>query len=529
MFATTILLVPFLLTPSVLSPQDEPAPEKPPGFLSASEWDPTTPRGVLVNDPRAFDGLTFVSPINSTKGYLLELDGTIAHEWQFDSAPGEWAYLQNDGTLWRSARQDEDQHFRGGGIGGRLQLVAPDGSLLCDYDLSSLGLCNHHDIEILPNGHILVVAWERIARETAIANGRDPEHVGGAGLWPDTILELRPYGGSEFEIFWQWRAFDHLVQDFDELKANFGDVTNPRRIDVNGDHRDAPPVSRAESKRLEELAAQLEALGYTQGIGTTTASSGAEETDEERDRRRAMLERSGDFMHTNGIAYHPTWDLIAISTPEFGEVWVIDHSTSIDEARGSTGGRWGHGGDLLYRFGNPKTYGCGTAEDQHFGYQHDPKWLDAPDGTLRLTVFNNNGGEEVSGEGEEETTRNWSIVEELVLPFDRERGFVREEREAFGPEAPVWSYADPDHFYSAFISGAERLPNGNTLICSGAGGRVFEVTPAGETVWNYRCDLGGDVTPPDHAGHAPKDSLFRATRYSRTHPGIAAILGTAGE
>jgi len=508
------------------APTQEAAPPRrdgPPGFLSRPEWDPTTPRGVLVNEAGAFPGLTFVTPLKGEKGYLLDLDGSIVHEWSFDSSPGEWAYLMDDGTLWRSARQDEDQAFGGGGIGGKLQKVAPNGTLLHDFDLASYGLCSHHDIEVLPNGNVLVIAWERIPKETAIANGRDPKHVGGAGLWPDTLLEVKPTGPTSYEIVWQWRAWDHLVQDFDETKANWGDVTNPHRIDVNGDHRDDVPLSAAERKARAEQRAQLEALGYTTGIGSVVA-----ETDEEEDARRAtMLERSGDFMHTNSVDYLPEHDLIVISTPEFDELWVIDHSTTIEEARGSTGGRWGKGGDLLWRWGNPRTYGHGTSADRHLDYQHDPKWLVQDDGSLHLLVFNNNGGSERRAATDE--LFEWSVVEELVLPFDPERGFVREEGEPFGPEAPVWSYEDRGNFYSAFISGAGRLPNGNTLICSGAGGRVFEVTPDGRTVWNYRCDLGVDREAPDHAGNAPQHALFRASRYAYDHPGVRAILASKAD
>lgn len=51
----------------------------------------------------------------------------------------------------------------------------------------------------------------------------------------------------------------------------------------------------------------------------------------------------------------------------------------------------------------------------------------------------------------------------------------------------VWSYQDspPYAFFSAYISGARRLPNGNTLITEGAPGRMFQVTPEGEVVWEY--------------------------------------------
>jgi hypothetical protein len=522
-----LLLVPSLLhssptnagfprEPAATGSQDTapaaPAAEEPPDFLSRPEWDPTTPRGVLTNDPRATPGLTFVSPINSTRGHLIDNAGAIVHTWQFDSAPGEWGYLLGDGTLLRAGRQDQDQRFGGGGIGGKLQRVAHDGTLLWDLDLASEGLCQHHDIAVLPNGNVLVVAWERIPKETAIANGRDPAWVGEAGLWPDTVLELEPVGSDGARIVWQWRAWDHLVQDFDASKANHGDVTAaPGRIDVNGDHRDAPPLTAEQKRAFETQQAQLEALGYTTGV----ANASVGDDPEALARRRARLDRSGDWLHTNAIDHCPEHDLIVLSVPEFDEVWVIDHSTTIEEARGSTGGRFGRGGELLYRWGNPKTYGHGSEADRVLDYQHDPQWLVAPDGNLHLTLFDN------GGRGSE---RNASEVLEIVLPFDPAHGFLREEGEPFGPAEPLWSYSSPTDFYSAFISGAQRLRSGHTLICSGAGGRVFEVTPGGETVWNYRCDLGGDVEPPRHAGHAPEHALFRAERYDLEHPGIVALL-----
>ena len=49
----------------------------------------------------------------------------------------------------------------------------------------------------------------------------------------------------------------------------------------------------------------------------------------------------------------------------------------------------------------------------------------------------------------------------------------------------VWSYQATPILasYSFMISGAERLPNGNVLITEGATGRLFEITPGGEVVW----------------------------------------------
>jgi hypothetical protein len=59
----------------------------------------------------------------------------------------------------------------------------------------------------------------------------------------------------------------------------------------------------------------------------------------------------------------------------------------------------------------------------------------------------------------------------------------------------VWQYSpaeagltvpvDANRFYSPFISSAQRLLNGNTMITEGSGGRIIEVTPQHEIVWEY--------------------------------------------
>ena len=89
----------------------------------------------------------------------------------------------------------------------------------------------------------------------------------------------------------------------------------------------------------------------------------------------------------------------------------------------------------------------------------------------------------------------------------------------YGPEAPVWSYSDPDgEFFSSFISGTQRLPNGNTLICSGAQGRVFEVTADGRVVWDFRNSHFGEPDPK--FADVPPNSLYRAVRIPKDHPGL---------
>jgi hypothetical protein len=95
-----------------------------------------------------------------------------------------------------------------------------------------------------------------------------------------------------------------------------------------------------------------------------------------------------------------------------------------------------------------------------------------------LLIFNN-GSRRIGGA--------YSSVDELVLPVSPDGSYEHRVGTAFDPDKPVWSYSAPkrSEFYANFISGANRLPNGNTLICSGPNGTIFEVTPDKEIVWKY--------------------------------------------
>ena len=168
------------------------------------------------------------------------------------------------------------------------------------------------------------------------------------------------------------------------------------------------------------------------------------------------------------------YESIVISAPVQNEIWIIDHSTSTAEAAGSSGGRWGKGGDLLYRWGNPAAYRAGAANANQLHFQHDPQFvpLGYP-GEGNVTVFDNRF---VEGKR--------SAVHELVLPLDSLGNFILTPGSAYGPVAPIWTYTAFD-LYSRIRSGAERLPNGNTLISSALQSWIFEVTPAGQRVWEH--------------------------------------------
>jgi hypothetical protein len=87
-----------------------------------------------------------------------------------------------------------------------------------------------------------------------------------------------------------------------------------------------------------------------------------------------------------------------------------------------------------------------------------------------------------------------------------------------------WEYQaeNPVDFFSDYISGCQRLPNGNTLICEGSMGRIFEVTTKGELVWEYIVPFYDrhDIPGPGgvHIGYS--NATYRAHRYGPDYPGL---------
>jgi hypothetical protein len=221
----------------------------------------------------------------------------------------------------------------------------------------------------------------------------------------------------------------------------------------------------------------------------------------------------------NAVAYNAELDQIVLSTPRFNEIWIIDHSTTTEQAAGHVGGRWKKGGDLLYRWGNPKAYGRGTKEQQTLFGQHDVYWIDKDfPGAGHLMVFNNNA----PGSGGAH-----SAVFEWTPPTQSDGAYVIPEKGPFGPTEPDWKYEAPEKksFHSGFISGARRLKGGNTLICSGADGRIFEVNKDGKIVWEYWDPYSGQVRQPDGSFPQPVGkntyAVFRAAKIPPQHPALA--------
>jgi hypothetical protein len=394
--------------------------------------------------------------------------------------------LLDNGHLLRCGRQPGIAHFSGGGEGGRIQALAWDGKVIWDFVVASAESRQHHDATVLPNGDILLIAWERRSREQALQAGRRPDLVGPAGLWPDHALQVRPVPPRGGEVVWEWHLWDHLVQEYDPRRANYGRVSeHPELVDVNG--------GRAGASFTNELIERFKALGYLAGAASAP-------------------DLGADFVHTNSIAYNPRLDQIALSVNQFNEIWIVDHSTTTREAAGHTGGRAGRGGDLLFRWGNPAAYGRGTPTDQRFFGQHDVRWIpEGCPGAGHLMVFNNGAGRPGTP---------YSSVIEIEPPLDARGRYELGADGRFGPDRPAWEYkaADERSFFAEFLSSAERLPDGNTLICDGPHGRILEVDAGGRVVWRYANPFSGDAPNP-HGD--PPYSVFRATFVPAAHPGLA--------
>tara|TARA_R110000744_G_scaffold347338_1_gene452877 strand:- start:319 stop:1668 length:1350 start_codon:yes stop_codon:yes gene_type:complete len=379
----------------------------------------------FYNEELSEDEYILVNDAAANSVYLMDKNADLIYEWPLgDRIIGNDVILLNDGTLLASLESDNPD-FQFGGQGGIIQIIDKNGQALWNFEYSTTEHRSHHDVELLPNGNVLAIAWEKMVKEEAIANGS----MLGTDIFPESIIEIHPITNT---IVWEWHAKDHLIQDFDNSKLNFGSIEeNPQLINLN----------------------------YVDAVG-------------------------GNIMHANGIGYDEINDLIYLSVNYYSEVWVIDHSTNTDDAASHSGGRFGKGGDLLYRFGNPSTQNDETTE-RLFINNHYPNLFEPG----KILIYTNGGDLEQS------------TVYELKLPTELTQKTIPKTTQ---PEI-LWSFTDPE-LYAPKVSGAVRLPNGNTLITEGDFG-LWEVTQQGEVVWKFS---------------AP-GFFWRAYHYAKDDPAILAL------
>ena len=412
-------------------------------------------------------GYTLFSPMASETSYLIDQYGREVHSWTSPNGySGLSSYLLDNGDLLRPVNLGNNQpgEFLAGGSMGGFERISWSGELEWFWSYSSDQYRSHHDIEPLPNGNILIIAWEYKNATEAVEKGKilgskSSKTIGTTSVWPDKILEIKPVGTDDAEIVWEWSFWDHTIQDTDNTKDNFGNISeHPELIDIN------------------------------------------------------FGDSGQDWLHCNGIDYNHLSDQIAISCKNTNEIYIIDHSTTTEEAKGHIGGNSGMGGDILYRYGNPESYGRGDSSDRLLFSQHDARWIEDgyPDAG-KLMIFNNGNGRNIS----------YSSIDVISLPVNGSKYFI-EDNQTFGPENLSWTWDIGTDMYSPIISGSTRLANGNTLITFGVEGTFIEVDYNGKIVWKYISPVNnlGIMNQGDSIYDGNGNKVFKIARYDANHPGL---------
>lgn len=413
--------------------------------------------GITTREKGIYDGYTLFTPSKSKNTYLINNCGEVINQWTSNYLSGKSVYLLEDGSILRSG-EILNPNIKIGGIGGVIELFDWDNNLLWSYEFSSDQYSHHHDAIPMKNGNILLLIATRKTGEECIAIGRDPDSMDANELYNEQIIEIERVGNNDINIVWEWNIWDHLIQDFDNTKGNFGVISeNPQLLDINF-------VGRSGSK--------------------------------------------ADWLHANSIQYNEQLDEIIISFQGTSEFFIIDHSTTTIEAANHTGGNKGKGGDILYRWGNPEAYNLGVEKDRTLYGQHYPHWIpdDYTDGG-KILIFNN---------GLDRTDGDYSSVNIINPLKDNSYNYIFNPGLPYGPIQAEWEYKDIGNFFSEIISSAQRLENGNTLICEGQMGRFFEINENGKIVWEYiNPDTANGILSQGDDGL--DNAVFRALKYSKEY------------
>lgn len=433
-------------------------------FLSIFAHSQSNTVGTIINTENSLDGYILFSPRTSLTPrytYLMNNCGEVVNQWESSFPLFSTDYLMPDGSLYRSV-VDNQSTLNIPGNTGRIEHLDWDNNMLWSLTYSDTDYSFHHDYIPLDNGNIIMLVAHRKTQQEALDNGRDPNLMATDELYEERIIEIEPTGTNGFNIVWEWRSWDHLIQDFDNTKLNFGVVgDHPELVDIN--------------------------------FGTNV--------------------NEADWWHANSLSYSPELDQIIISNRNLNEFLIIDHSTTTAEAATSSGGNSGMGGDIIYRWGNPESYDKGDANDRKLFGQHNIQFI--PSGMPnagKILIFNNGN------------TLGYTRIQIIDPPFDSNTNTYIYNNQAYGPDLPDWEYTDPvdpTNFFAAFLSGVQQLPNGNFLICNGPQGTLFEVNNAGETVWRYQSPVGSNDLLSD--GQNPQDfetRIFRALKYPSNYSGL---------
>lgn len=357
---------------------------------------------------------TLYSTLNSTSAKLVDTAGTTYKTWNMTSQTGYAVYLTPGDTLIQTSRYQVGSVGQGG-VTGRIRKILWNGTVAWEYTVSDANTQMHHDLCPMPNGNVLFIVYEKKTQAQALAMGASTAPFN--GVWSEKIIEVKKTGPTTGQIVWEWHLWDHLCQS------------------VNSSITSTYVSSISQNPQLMNINYNL----------------------------------SQDWIHMNGIDYNADLDQIIMSSHNLNEIWIIDHSTTTAEAASHSGGNSGRGGDFLYRWGNPATYGQTTGgNNSGFKVIHDAHWVPANHPTYPnyMCVYNNNtpGG-------------NVQIV--MWQPPYNGYNYSYTPGQIIGPTSCV---KPPIQAFTATNEGnSQQLPNGNNLM-SDFDGSIYEVSPTGTTL-----------------------------------------------
>jgi hypothetical protein len=484
------------------------------------------------------------------QGRLSEYNWAGERIWTMDLMDGE--DVNGDGVL------DEDDYVPITGFGG-----ARNGYFNGSYRF-------HHDAQRMYNDAIdewtyMVLIWVSKDQTDADYMGVDPalnrrsrtltDDAGTAWdestspTWsPCALIEVLPdyESGVGGDVIWYWTFTDHMVT------ADPGGTAATVGWDDWAGRASTPPTVLGAGETIADYPNLLDVNGmhYSKPDGPRA-----------------------DYQHCNSFDYDETTGYVAINAKAANEFFVVDHDGTF--LTGATADDWsavgltarGPAGDFLYRFGNRANYGQGKPAgffdegdmemygthdiqfimDSHWRppYGSADTWTAATaeyalPGAGNFLMFDNgcynpmNAGSNIrevnpyeDGGTADDTASGFQLagisgyVDSADLPRRAQVPWVYGE----GPQGRN----NPYNFYSSYISSAQRLPNDNTIVCSGATSHFFEVTDDKEVVWEYLLPHVQDgVFQTTKGGQGGADMAFRFHRYAADHPALAGRDLTPG-
>lgn len=264
------------------------------------------PTGVLKYDKeKSYGGYTLFAPmVNCKTTYLIDMEGNVVHKWESEYGPGAYAMLLPNGNLLRGGNLMNKRPTTIGGASGIVQEIDWDGKVVWEYEMNNENEVQHHCFARMPNGNTLILGWERISIEEAIAKGRDPKTIPlevydmdkyHNAFWVDFVREV----DKKKRTVWEYHVWDHIG-------------TGPHQYDIN--------------------YILPEKLGGTYD--------------------------NYDWSHFNVVEYIPEKDLVLLNSRNFSEFYLIDYKTKKMVYRWGNPGAYGQGEKpSWYNNGDQKVFG----------------------------------------------------------------------------------------------------------------------------------------------------------------------------